>query len=176
MDRLKICWKVHFWRPFLQRRPLTRRKIAIVSHHNPLFRSHCCSFLLKTCFWYVFVRVVTSCKRYKHTCSCFRTFFAHKHKHKKQFLPLSGAIFKETLDKMVLWCITIAIFLLVRGLRCKKGPQKRVFQQILRRPMSCRLFFQTFSNQLSFFRFHVRCTRQESSIWFDPYTNGPLKD
>ena len=99
--RPKIRWKTRFRGPFLQRRPLTRRKIAIVIHHNPLFRSHCCSFLLKTCFWYVFVRVIICCKHYKHTCGCFRTVSAHKHKQQNSFCHFLLQFSKKQWTK---WC------------------------------------------------------------------------
>ena len=62
-----------------------------------------------------------------------------------------------------------------RDLKCKKGPQKRVFQQILRRPMSCQLFSQTNFQFLRSAQFDVRSSDIESRIRFGPQKNGPLR-
>ena len=78
MDRRKIRWKTRFRGPFLQRRPLTSRKIAIVMHHNTIFYSVSSKIEPETVLLFAFV-----CgKRPKTTTGVFVAFTASSNPNK----------------------------------------------------------------------------------------------
>ena len=64
---------------------------------------------------------------------------------------VSGSIFNERLEKMVLWCITIAFFLLVRDLKCKKKDLGNAFfSEFCVDPCLADFFFTVFISKFRF--------------------------